>query len=227
MDADARAPLGLFGGTFDPVHYGHLNAAAEVKHALRLSELRLVPARDPPHRGTPTAGAAHRKAMLELALCEYPTLALDTRELDRTGKSYTILSLEELRREAPDRPLVLIVGVDAFAGLAAWHRWQEIVDFAHIAVVTRPGTSLEASLTGPLVQLWQNRHATDRVQLETTPAGGIFAVPVTPHAISATAIRAEVALGKAGIAKVRGMLPPAVLAYIELHQLYRPGSDAS
>ena len=223
--AASVGPLGLFGGTFDPVHYGHLRAAVEVKEALALVELRLVPARDPPHRGAPSASPAQRQAMLELALTEFPQLALDPRELRRTGKSYTIDTLAELRREMPERSLVLVVGADAFAGLAAWHRFDELLDFAHLAVVTRPGTSLEGSLSGPLAALWQNRRAVDPVQLETAPAGAIFAVPVTPHAISASAIRAAVASGQP--AAIRGMLPAAVLAYIELHQLYRIGPDAS
>jgi nicotinate-nucleotide adenylyltransferase len=221
-------PLGIFGGTFDPVHYGHLRAAVEVKKALALAELRLVPARDPPHRGAPAATPAQRQAMLELALCEFPELALDSRELGRTGKSYTIDTLRELRCEMPDRPLVLVVGADAFAALPTWHRWSDLLDFAHLAVVTRPGTPLaESALSAPLAALWQNRRAADPVQLETAPAGAIFAVPVTPHAISASAIRAAVASGRPAIAPIRGMLPAAVLAYIELHQLYRPGPDAS
>ena len=219
--------LGIFGGTFDPVHYGHLRAAAEVKRALALDELRLVPARDPPHRGTPGASGAHRKAMLELALIEFPALALDSRELDRTGKSYTILTLEELRREFPLRPIVLVMGVDAFAGLPAWHRWTELLDFAHIAVVTRPGTRIDDALAGPLRPLWRERHRDSAVELESTPAGTIFALAVTPQPVSATAIRAALGKGAAGVADVRGSLPPAVLAYIELHQLYRPDPDAS
>jgi nicotinate-nucleotide adenylyltransferase len=227
MHAAHAGPLGIFGGTFDPVHYGHLRAALDVKRALGLDELRLVPARDPPHRGEPSASAADRKAMLELALIEFPALALDTRELDRTGKSYTIVTLEELRREMPRRPIVLIMGVDAFAGLPSWHRWEALVDFAHIAVVTRPGASIDDALRGPLVRLWHERHREGPDQVETAPAGTIFALSVTPHRISATAIRAALAGGKGGEAAVLHMLPPAVLAYIELHQLYRPGPDAS
>jgi len=212
--------LGLFGGTFDPVHYGHLRAAVEVRDALGLAELRLVPARDPPHRDTPAASAAQRLAMLELALAEFPQLAIDAREIDRIGKSYTVDTLRELRREHPDRPLVLVLGVDAFAGLPAWHRWREVTDLAHIAVVTRPGNRIDDALRGPLAQLWQDRYREDRVQLESTPAGAIFTVSVAPHAISATAIRAALGRGRAGIEQVRGLLPDSVLTYIDHHQLY-------
>jgi nicotinate-nucleotide adenylyltransferase len=214
--------LGVFGGTFDPVHYGHLRAASDVREALDLGELRLVPARDPPHRGTPSASAAHRVAMLELALAEFPQLALDTREIDRIGKSYTVDTLRELRSEQPDRPLVLVVGVDTFAGLPQWHRWRELSELAHIAVVTRPGTRVEDALHGPLAGLWQNRYRKDKVQLETALAGAIFTVSVTPQPISATGIRAALAQGRKGIAKVRGLLPAAVLTYIDHHQLYCP-----
>jgi nicotinate-nucleotide adenylyltransferase len=122
---------------------------------------------------------------------------------------------------------VLVMGVDAFAGLPTWHRWEELHDFAHIAVVTRPGAPIEAALKGPLVGLWQNRQRQLPVELESSPAGTIFALAVTPQPISASGIRAALGRGAAGIDEVRGMLPAAVLAYIELHQLYRPGPDAS
>lgn len=219
--------IGIFGGTFDPVHYGHLRAAEEVRVKLDLAEVRLVPARDPPHRGTPRATAQQRVAMLALALEEFPNLRLDTREIDRTGKSYTFDTLKVLRAEAPDRPLVLIVGADAFAGLPTWHRWLEIPTLAHIAVVTRPGTRVEDALHGPLAQLWSSRHTDDRRRLENAVAGAIFAVAVTPQPISATALREALAKGRAGAASVRGLLPPAVLTYIDQHALYRPGPDAS
>lgn len=219
--------LGIFGGTFDPVHYGHLRAADEVLDALQLGEVRMVPARDPPHRGVPGATAAQRLDMLRLALAEFPRLGLDTREIGRTGKSYTFDTLAALRAEAPRRPLVLITGVDAFAGLPTWHRWQEIPSLAHIAVVTRPGTRVEDALRGPLAQLWSRRFSDDREALENAPAGSIFAVSVSPQPISATALRAALAEGAEGIAQVRGLLPAAVLTYIDQHALYRRPPDAT
>lgn len=219
--------LGIFGGRFDPVHYGHLHAAVDVRDALELAELRLVPARDPPHRGTPSASPTQRLAMLELALAEFPQLTIDARELSRIGKSYTIDTLEELRGEMPSRAIVLVMGVDTFAELPSWHRWTELLDFAHIAVVTRPGASLFDALRGPLTQLWQNHQTDDRVQLETSPAGSIFRVAVTPYAISATELRRSLARGEVGIEEVRGLLPAAVLSYIETHHLYTTGPDAS
>ena len=220
-----RNALGIFGGTFDPVHYGHLRAADEVREALDLGELRLVPARDPPHRDAPSATAAQRVAMLELAVAEFPRLAVDTREIRRTGKSYTVDTLRELRAESPLRPLVLVVGVDAFAGLPQWHRWRELVMLAHIAVVTRPGAPLESALHGGLAELWNERHRESTAPLESAPAGFIFSISVTPQPISATAIRALLAKGPSGMEQVRGLLPADVLTYIDHHRLYRPLID--
>src|SRR5581483_3644491 len=116
----AQRPVAVLGGTFDPVHYGHLELAREVGTALQLPEVLLVPAGDPPHRAAPVAPALHRLAMVELALADYPGLGLDAREIARPGRSYTIVTLEELRGERPFQPLALIVGADAFLGLPSW-----------------------------------------------------------------------------------------------------------
>jgi nicotinate-nucleotide adenylyltransferase len=219
--------LGVLGGTFDPVHYGHLRAADAVRRALALDAVRIVPVGDPPHRAAPVATASQRVAMIDLALPEFPGLVLDTREVARTGKSYTVLTLEELRREAPQRGLALIVGMDAFAGLPTWHRWRELFDFAHVVVVTRPQSDLGDALSGPLADEWTRRHTGDRRRLESTPAGAIFPLPIPPQPISASAIRRALAAGPTGREAVRGMVPPAVLAYIDRNQLYRPHPDAT
>jgi nicotinate-nucleotide adenylyltransferase len=219
--------LGLLGGTFDPVHYGHLRAADAVRRALHLAEVRLFPAGDPPHRAAPVATAAHRVAMLALALAEFPGLALDTREIARPGKSYTVLTLGELRAEAPLRPLALIVGADAFSGLPTWHRWTEIFDLAHVVVVTRPGAPLPAMPDGPLAAHWAQRRQRVPGVLESRQAGAIFVLPVPPQPVSATAIRRALAAGSSGVEAVRGMVPPAVLAYIGRNQLYRSRPDAT
>lgn len=212
-------PLALLGGTFDPVHYGHLRLADDVARALAPAQVRLVPARDPPHRGTPHATAAQRVAMLGLALAEFPGLALDTREIERTGKSYTVLTLEELRAEAPARPLVLITGADTFLGLESWHRWREIFDLAHVLVVRRPGVELAIDAMTPHLQdEWRRRLAPDLAALRARPAGAIAVQPITPQPISASAIRT--ALGRGAVDEVHGLLPPAVLAYIETNRLY-------
>lgn len=219
-------PIALLGGTFDPVHFGHLRLADDVRRALGLAELRLIPAADPPHRDGPHASAAHRLAMLRAALPGFPGLVADDLELRRGGKSYTVLTLEELRRDDPLRPLWLVLGADAFRGLPAWHRWREIFTLAHIVVVARPGVPPDDALPPPLAAEWQRRQTTDSAPLFATPAGRIYRQAVVPHDISATTIRALLARN-GDRDELSQLLPPAVLAYIDQHHLYRPAPDAT
>lgn len=221
----AQRPLGVLGGTFDPIHYGHLELAREVRAALHLPEVLLVPAGDPPHRAPPVAPALHRLAMVELAVAEYPGLRVDGREIARKGRSYTVLTLEELRKERPFQPLALIVGADAFLGLPSWHRWRELFELAHLIVVARPGLELRAGLQGPLAEEWEQRITATPHDLENRAGGNIYEQLITPHAISASGIRAALARGDA--ASVRGLLPAAVFAYIGRNHLYRSSPDAS
>ena len=218
-------PLGILGGTFDPIHYGHLELAREVRAALRLEQVLLIPAGDPPHRAAPLASARDRLSMVELAVEESPGLAVDAREVDRPGLSYTVRTLEELHLERPFQALALIVGADALLGLTTWHRWRDVLDLAHLVVVARPGTDIAAGLSGELWNEWKRRITENPRALESVPGGSIFTQAITPHAISASAIRTAIAAGKPE--KVRGLLPAAVLAYIGRHHLYRPGTDAS
>jgi len=221
------APIAMLGGTFDPVHYGHLRFADAVRRALGLSEVRLVPAGDPPHRGSPLAAAADRLAMLRLAVSEFPGLVVDDRELRRGGKSYTVDTLAGLRRDYPDRPLLLLLGADAFRCLPSWHRWRELFDLAHLVVVERPGVDLEAALPAPLPAILRERVVAEPAILFSRPAGAILRQPIAPLDVSATAIREHIAEGEGGAEMNRGLLPPSVLAYIDLHHLYRPRSDAT
>lgn len=214
----APRPLGILGGTFDPIHCGHLALAREVRAALELDCVLLVPAGDPPHRTAPAASARDRLAMAELAATDTAGIAVDGREVRRSGPSYTVLTLSELRLERPFQSLVLIVGADAFLGFESWHRWREILGLAHVLVVARPGTDLATGLSPVLAQEWHDRHATDPQVLEKTTGGAIYEQPITPHAISASAIRA--ALARGDMAAARGLVPDAVLAYIGRHHLY-------
>lgn len=214
------APVAILGGTFDPVHLGHLRLAEDVRRALGLAQVRLVPAGDPPHRGGPAASAADRLAMLRVAVQGFPGLAVDPREIERTGKSYTVLTLEELRAEDAARPLLLLLGADAFHGLPTWHRWRDVFRLAHIVVVARPGVDLAQGMPPELAAEWRARRVDTPATLFSTPAGAIFEQPVAPHPISATAIRMQLARGELGHRDVVQLLPSAVLAYIDQHHLY-------
>ncbi len=219
--------LGIFGGTFDPIHSAHLELAREVRAALDLAAVRFIPAGDPPHRAAPVASAMHRLTMVELAVADQPGLEVDPREIHRRGRSYTVETLEELRNEAPSRPLALIVGADAFLGLPTWHRWRDLFELAHVVVVARPGVEFDGTLPPDLACEWTQRYARDASALSAAPAGAILTQPITEHAIAASAIRAQLARGTEGVNAVRGLLPPAVLAYIDRNQLYRSRPDAT
>jgi nicotinate-nucleotide adenylyltransferase len=218
--------LGVFGGTFDPVHCGHLEIARELRATLGLSAVRFIPAGDPPHRGAPIAPATHRLAMVQLAIAGEPGLEVDAREVRAARRSYTVPTLEELRAEDPERTLALIVGADAFLGLPTWHRWREVFALAHIVVVRRPGVALETALPPELALEWAKRYASDVAALTRASAGAVILQPTTAHPISASAIRERLAAGADGVDAVRGLLPATVLAYIERNQLYRPHQDA-
>jgi nicotinate-nucleotide adenylyltransferase len=226
LTGETRTPLVLLGGTFDPVHYGHLRIAADVRTALRVAGVLLVPAADPPHRPPPGAAASDRVAMLELAIAEFAGLGIDVREIHRGGKSYTVDTLRELRGEWPTRPLAWVVGADAFLGLTTWHRYRELLELAHLVVVARPGLDLPANLHGELAHLWNARATADRGVIAGTAAGAIVPVETSPNAISATSIRAALARTPIDAATLGRLLPAAVLSYIESHHLYGAVADA-
>ncbi|GAB2583950.1 nicotinate-nucleotide adenylyltransferase [Dyella jejuensis] len=186
-------PLALFGGTFDPVHIGHLSVAWEASELLD-AEVRLMPASVPPHRVPPTASAAQRVDMLRAALRGQSRLTLDTRELDRSGPSYTVDTLDEFRLECGERPLMLLLGADAFAGLRSWHRWRDLFEVAHIGVINRPG--VEASLPVELERAVAARRTDDPAIIRARPAGRVIELAVTPLEVSATHIRQLLAAGR-------------------------------
>jgi nicotinate-nucleotide adenylyltransferase len=204
-------PLAILGGTFDPVHLGHLCVAWEAAEALD-AEIVLVPAHVPPHRPPPRATAVQRVALLEAALAGQDVLRLDTRELERDGPSYSVDTLTELRGEiGPDRPLVLLVGADAFAGLPRWNRWREIFGLAHVGVLTRPGEHpvLDDDLADEI--------APRRARVPVGPAGQVIPITVTALDISATAIRDLLAAGR----MPRYLLPAGVVDRPDLLAPYR------
>lgn len=208
--------IGVFGGTFDPVHFGHLRPLLEVKQSLGLDEVRLIPSFIPPHRDVPGASAEQRLAMLVLAVAETPGFVIDQRELQRGGQSYTVDTLQSLRDELGDRqPLCLIMGLDAFVALDSWHQWQRLNELAHIVVTQRPGGLLPK--VGAVAELVEQAQALDVDELQQQPAGRIYFQSVTQLDISATAIREQFAHGR----DVRFLMPDSVRHYIETHGLYK------
>lgn len=212
-------PLGLFGGTFDPVHYGHLRLAEEAIAHLALGGVRWIPAGQPPHRGTPQVTAGQRLDMVRRATAGNPRFSVDASEVEASEPSYTVHTLERLRRELGARQqLVLLVGADAFAGLTTWHRWRDIFALAHVAVSHRPGFPVEtASLPHALAAEFNARRLADASALQANPHGGIVTFAMTQLAISATQIRKLLANGLSA----RYLLPDDVLDYIQIHSLYR------
>ncbi len=185
-------PLAIFGGTFDPIHLGHLCVAWEASELLD-ADVLIMPSGVPPHRPPPIASADQRAAMLQVALRDQSRLTLDTRELTRSGPSYTVDTMAELRAAQGDRPLVLLLGADAFAGLPGWHGWRRLFELVHIGVLSRPGE--QTVLTDELKQAIAGRWVDDPSALRA-PAGQLVALSVTPLEISATRIRELIAAGR-------------------------------
>jgi nicotinate-nucleotide adenylyltransferase len=208
--------IGILGGTFDPVHFGHLRPALDIQQALGLAELRLLPCRQPPHRDPPHATPEQRLAMLRLATRGEAGLTLDERELLRDGPSYMVETLLSLRAElGAERPLSLLIGMDALHGLDRWHRWRELVDLCHLVVATRPGWT--APQDGAVAQLVRERQVAEATALHARAAGKLMFCPVTLLDISASRIRALLAEGKSA----RYLLPAEVLEYIHKAGLYQ------
>ena len=219
MNEAGPGPLGLFGGTFDPPHIGHLRLAIEAREALGLGTVRLIPAGHPPLRDKPGAAPRHRVAMVERAIAGTPGLEIDRSEMEVIdGPSYTVTTLERLRANlGPTRPLVLLLGADAFARLNAWHRWQDIFALAHIAVATRPGHALKVGAGDTALDSAYRAGLGNVADLAAAPAGRIVPFGIAALEISATTIRDRLSRG----ASVRHLVTDAVLDYIDSHQLYR------
>ncbi|WP_237055131.1 nicotinate-nucleotide adenylyltransferase [Microbulbifer sediminum] len=212
--------VALFGGTFDPVHFGHLRMALELKEVLGVDEMRMLPSHRPAHRETPGVSGAHRREMLAIALQGCRELQLDERELRRGGDTFTVDTLEELRAEmGPRVSLSFCMGLDSLLTLPSWHRWERLLELAHLVVVTRPGWQLPHRHSGPgseEVAGLLERHAGDIHDLLSEPGGRLVVREQTMLPISATRIRQLVRDGRSP----RFLLPAAVLQYIEDKQLY-------
>ena len=195
--------LGILGGTFDPVHFGHLRPALDVMQALDLEQVRFLPNSIPPHREQPWLDAATRQSLLELALLDMPGFELDCRELEREGKSYMVDTLASLHEDFPDHHLCLILGMDAFAGLHQWYQWQRILEQCHIVVTGRPGFEWPSA---PELQALEDSRSSDVNELKRVSTGRILLQSVTQLDISASEIRKQL---QAGL-DIRYLLPEAV-----------------
>ena len=229
QNANHSNGIGLFGGTFDPVHIGHLRTAVELRKVLNLSEMRLIPSACPPHRTQPDSSAEHRLAMLQLALghglgpnTAEPKLIADDKELRREGLSYTMDTLTEVRAEVGTKtPLFLCIGMDSLIDLNQWHRWRELTSIAHIVVAARPGWHLPKS--GEVLEFVREHRATSIEQLQEIPAGKILMMEMTLLPVSATGIRQALQRGES----IRYLVPDQVIDYIRQHQLYSDKKDTT
>jgi nicotinate-nucleotide adenylyltransferase len=208
------APIGIFGGTFDPIHFGHLRPALELLEQLPLAEIRFIPCRRPPHRQAPVASPKQRLAMLQLAIAGEPRFMIDEREFARPGPSYMIDTLASLRAEKGSVPLCLILGTDAFRGLPKWRRWVELIELAHLLIMKRPGEPLPQE--GELRHFLEARRICDPVQLKQQSMGLILPLEITQLEISATRIRNLIGAGYSA----RYLCPDATWDYIETKRLY-------
>lgn len=207
--------IGIMGGTFDPIHFGHLRPALEVSERLSLSQVRFIPCRVPPHRDQPMAAAEDRLKMVSLAVKNTPEFRLDDRELQRDGISYSVDTLRSLHEEF-DEPLVLMLGADAFQSFSRWKSWREILEMAHIVISCRPGYKI------PPLDFWAaGRTVQTAESLEHSRAGKLLFIEVTQLAISATDIRRQRLEGLSA----RYLMPIEVADYITKHQLYSPACD--
>lgn len=209
-------PIGLFGGTFDPIHYGHLRTAFELWQALGLTEVRFLPTGSPPHREQPHADAELRLAMVKAAVAGESAFVVDDREIRRSGVSYSVDTLTELRGEYPDRSLCLLLGMDAFLGLPNWHRWRELLDLAHVVVAHRPGW--KAPTSGPLGEVMVDRGTGSIRELHDKRAGRIYVHAVTQLEISSTELRQLIISGR----DPRYLVPDEVRAIIRETKCYAP-----
>ena len=208
--------IGVYGGTFDPIHFGHLRPALDVYEAAKLDEVRFIPCGQPAHRDIPLTDAQHRLAMLRIAIARQPAFKVDEREIHRKGPSYMVDTLRELRQECGATPLCLIIGFDAFLGLDSWHEWEMIPNLANIIVTRRPGWDEAGFRAKPALDKFVKERQMPVAALEQYQFGGLSFVPVTQLDISATRIRELIGQGR----DVHYLLPDSVFELIKQEKLY-------
>lgn len=207
--------IGILGGTFDPIHVGHLRMALESYETLGLAKIHLIPCYQPVHRDLPVASPEQRLAMVKSAIADEPALFADAREIQRKEPSYMIDTLKDLRNEMPKTPLCLLVGIDAFLGFPTWHRFDEILNIAHVVVAHRP--SFQLPQNGVLAEFMKKYLQGETAYIRTNLAGGIFLLPITALEISSSEIRKLIAMGR----NPRYLLPDGVYNYIQQHGTYK------
>jgi nicotinate-nucleotide adenylyltransferase len=212
----AAGPIGILGGTFDPVHLAHLRIAQLALDVLRVARVLWIPTGQPGYRHAPVASAMHRLAMLRLALGNEPRYAIDARELAPGASGYTVDTLAALRAElGPQQPLVLLMGDDQFVKLDSWHRWKDLFGLAHIAVFARPGGSLASG--GAIAAEFAARADLPDGAWRERSAGAVIRIEMPPLDISATSLRTRIGDGE----DVSAWVPPPVIDYLARHRLYR------
>ncbi len=206
--------IGILGGTFDPIHFGHLRLALELYDTLNLERVHILPCFQPVHRKQPAASPEHRLAMVRCAIQQEPAFVADTTEIDRGGPSYMIDTLLTLKQKLGKQPICLLLGIDAFLGFTSWHRYESILENAHIVIAHRPQYALP--YTGVIADLL-NKHLQDDINLiHTRESGVILLRPLTPLEISASDIRKQIAMGR----NPRYLLPNAVFNYLKQQRIY-------
>jgi nicotinate-nucleotide adenylyltransferase len=214
----ADTPLGILGGTFDPVHSAHLRLAEEAMAQLHLGGILWIPAGRPRHRAPPSVNAEQRLQMVRAAVADHVAYEVDDTEVRSPEPSYTVPTLERLRATyGENRPLVLLMGADAFLGLTTWHRWRDLFRLAHIGVASRPTFALaEATMPAELADEFRQRHRSQFTALAAAPAGAIVTFNLVAGTVSSTEVRARIREG----GPVEELLPAPVLDYIRRHRLY-------
>jgi nicotinate-nucleotide adenylyltransferase len=209
-----KPAIGILGGTFDPIHFGHLRTAIELHQALHLAEVRLIPCYQPVHRKMPMASPEQRLKMVQEAIASEPALHADDCEIRRQGPSYTIDTLHTLRTALPHTPLCVIMGIDALLSFTSWHQWEAILEISHLIIAHRPQYQLPQ--TGVIADILKKRLRQHARDLHTQLAGNIVLHSVTPLDISSTDIRKQIANDK----NPRYLLPDRVYNYIQEHGTY-------
>ena len=214
MSIEKKQPIGIYGGTFDPIHNGHLTIATAMMQTLNLQSVQFIPNNYPIHRDTPVANAQHRLAMLRIATENNPAFIVNDIELNRAGPSYTVDTLKQLREENPSQTLCLLIGEDAFAKINQWHEWESLPDLVHLIIFNRPGVKRPyAPEIEALIQARETKNIADLSQQE---AGFIMQNISDLIDLSATQVRGKLKAGK----DVSDDIPEGVCGYIQEHQLY-------